>query len=146
MEEYFARQQQTPAPANHLVLAILSTVFGLLCCCGFTLPFGVVAIVFASQVTGKYASGDFQGAISSAKQAKIWGWISMGLVILGFILCLLFVLVMFLVGMNDPTVFDDSYMYDAPQYEILFLLTRPINCNPRISICLSKICFHFVIA
>ena len=41
----------------------------------------------------------------------------MGLVILGFILCLLFVLVMFLVGMNDPTVFDDSYMYDAPQYE-----------------------------
>ena len=117
MEEYFARQQQPPAPSNHLVLAILSTVFGFLCCSGINLPFGIVAIVFASQVNGKYASGDFQGALSSAKQAKIWGLISMGLVILGFVLCLLFVLVMFLVGMNDPTVFDDSYMYDAPQYE-----------------------------
>ena len=117
MEEYFERQQQPPAPSNHLVLAILSTVFGFLCCSGINLPFGIVAIVFASQVNGKYASGDFQGALSSAKQAKIWGWISMGLVILGFILCLLFVLVMFLVGMNDPTVFDDPYMYEAPQYE-----------------------------
>ena len=117
MEEYFARQQQPPAPSNHLVLAILSTVFGFLCCSGINLPFGIVAIVFASQVNGKYASGDVQGAMSSAKQAKIWGWISMGLVILGFILCLLFFLFMILVGINVPTVFDDPYMYDAPHYE-----------------------------
>ena len=117
MEEYFARQQQPPAPSNHLVLAILSTVFGFLCCSGINLPFGIVAIVFASHGNGKYASGDFQGALSSAKQAKIWGWISMGLVILGFILCLLFFLFMILVGINVPTVFDDPYMYDAPHYE-----------------------------
>ena len=109
MEEYFARQQQTPAPANHLVLAILSTVFGLLCCCGFNLPFGVVAIVFASQVNGKYASGDFQGAISSAKQAKIWGWISMGLVILWFVLILILFMIGFLGAFFAPQ--SNQYYY-----------------------------------
>ena len=117
MEEYIQRQNQPRMPSSQLVLAILSTVLGLFCCCGLNLPFGIVAIIFASQVNGKYSAGDFPGALSAARQAKIWGWISMGLVILGFILCLLFVLVMFLVGMNDPTVFDDPYMYDAPQYE-----------------------------
>ena len=64
---------------------VFCVVVGSIC------PLEVVAIVFASQVNGKYASGDFQGALSSAKQAKIWGWISMGLVILGFVLCLIFV-------------------------------------------------------
>ncbi|MBT3637668.1 MAG: CD225/dispanin family protein [Opitutae bacterium] len=116
MDQQFS-SQPPPMPGNHLVLAILSTVLGFLCCSGINLPFGIVAIVFASQVNGKYASGDFQGAISSAKQAKIWGWISMGLVILGFVLCLLGLLLMFFIGINDPYAFDDPYMYDTPQYE-----------------------------
>ena len=107
MEEYFARQQQPPAPSNHLVLAILSTVFGVLCCSGINLPFGIVAIVFASQVNGKYASGDFQGAISSAKQAKIWGWISMGLVILGFVL----ILILFMIGFFGAFFAPQSNQY-----------------------------------
>jgi len=115
--EFQLPNQQPPMPGNQLVLAILSTVFGLFCCSGLNLPFGIVAIVFASQVNGKYASGDFQGAISSAKQAKIWGWISMGLVILGFVLCLLFLSLMIFAGINDPYAFDDPYMYDTPQYE-----------------------------
>ena len=119
MEEYFARQQQPPAPSNHLVLAILSTVFGFLCCSGINFPFGIVAIVFASQVNGKYASGDFQGAISSAKQAKIWGWISMGLVILGFVINLIYFIFALLAGGLSATesLYDDPYRYDAPQYD-----------------------------
>jgi hypothetical protein len=50
-------------PPNYLVWAILSTV---LCC----LPLGVVSIVFAAQVNGKWASGDFAGAQESSRKAK----------------------------------------------------------------------------
>jgi hypothetical protein len=61
---------QPPAspPQNYLVWAILSTLF----CC---LPLGIVSIVFASQVNGKYQAGDFAGALDSSNKAKqfaIW--------------------------------------------------------------------------
>lgn len=52
-------------PPNYLVWAILTTIF----CC---LPLGVVSIVFAAQVDGKYASGDYAGALSASKAAKNW--------------------------------------------------------------------------
>lgn len=57
-----------PPPPNYLVWAILTTV---LCC----LPLGVVSIVFASQVNGKWLAGDAQGAVNSSRKAKtfaIW--------------------------------------------------------------------------
>jgi len=41
------------------VQAILCTLF----CC---LPFGIVAIVFAAQVDGKLAAGDYNGAVYSS--------------------------------------------------------------------------------
>ena len=62
---------QPPAaqpPNNHLVWAILSTIF----CC---LPLGIVSIVFAAQVNSKWAAGDFAGAQDSADKARkfaIW--------------------------------------------------------------------------
>jgi hypothetical protein len=55
-------------PQNYLVWAILSTIF----CC---LPLGVVSIVFAAQVNGKWAAGDAAGAQASSRKAKqfaIW--------------------------------------------------------------------------
>ena len=52
----------TPPP-NYLVWAILSTIF----CC---LPFGIASIVFAAQVNGKWASGDYAGAQASSEKAK----------------------------------------------------------------------------
>ena len=57
----------TPPP-NYLVWAILVTIF----CC---LPLGIASIVFAAQVNGKYAAGDFAGAMDSSRKAKqfaIW--------------------------------------------------------------------------
>lgn len=54
-----------PKPETHLVWAILST---LLCC----LPLGVVAIIFAAQVDGKYAQGDYAGAAASSRKAKLF--------------------------------------------------------------------------
>jgi hypothetical protein len=118
VEEYIQRQQHPPMPSNQLVLAILSTVLGLLCCCGLNLPFGIVAIVFASQVNGKYSAGDFQGALSAAKQAKIWGWISMGLVITSLVLNILyFVFVLLVAGAESYSLEGEAPFYDPPQYE-----------------------------
>ena len=52
----------TPPP-NHLVWAILSTLF----CC---LPLGIASIVFAAQVNSKYAAGDIAGAQESSEKAR----------------------------------------------------------------------------
>ena len=103
-------------PSNQLVLAILSTVMGFLCCCGLDLPFGIFAIVFASQVNGEYVEGDYPRALSAAKQAKIWGWISMGLVIMSLVLYILyFVFILFVAGAGSYGLEDP--FYDSPQYE-----------------------------
>lgn len=56
---------------NYLIPAILSTI----CCC---VPFGIVAIVYASQVNSKLASGDYSGALEASSKAKLWCWLSFG--------------------------------------------------------------------
>ncbi|GAA2281261.1 hypothetical protein GCM10010149_26920 [Nonomuraea roseoviolacea subsp. roseoviolacea] len=81
---------QTP-PDNHLVAAILTTLF----CC---LPLGIVSIVKSSQVNSKWQVGDYQGAVQASEEAKTWwkrsliaGIIWWVLVIIGYVL--LFVIV-----------------------------------------------------
>lgn len=59
-------------PPNYLVWSILATLF----CC---LPAGIVSIVFAAQVDGKYASGDYAGAVAASGTARTWAWVSFGL-------------------------------------------------------------------
>ena len=54
-----------PKPNNHMLLAILSTIF----CC---LPTGIVAIIYANQVDSTYAAGDYAGAQSKANAARNW--------------------------------------------------------------------------
>ena len=56
-------------PDNYLVWAILSTV---LCC----MPFGIVAILKASQVDTFWAQGNQTEAIEAANAAKKWTIIS----------------------------------------------------------------------
>jgi len=88
----YGQPQQQPYRAsallevpNYLVQAILCTVF----CC---LPFGIVAIVFAAQVNGKLAAGDYHGAVSYSHSARTWCWVSFWL---GIVPILLWVLFMF---------------------------------------------------
>lgn len=86
--QYGAQPYYQPvAPAyyvkNHLVWAILTTV---LC----FLPFGVVAIVYASQVDGKLARGDYNGAVHSSKRAKQWSWASLGAILAFWLLYIIF--------------------------------------------------------
>lgn len=71
-----------PKPDNHLVIAILSTLF----CC---LPLGVVSIVNAVKVDSAFASGNYYEAVAHSEAAKKWAiWsalIFVPLFILGFI-------------------------------------------------------------
>lgn len=72
---------------NHLVWAILSTLF----CC---LPFGIVSIVYASQVDGKRAAGDIAGAREASGKAKFWALLSAGLMLIPLLLYVLFIVVL----------------------------------------------------
>jgi hypothetical protein len=87
-------------PQNYLVWAILTTIF----CC---LPAGVVAIVYAAQVNGKWAMGDFQGAMNSSKNAKVWSIISACGIVAVVGIWMLFALVIF--AHTAATLHQDTY-------------------------------------
>jgi len=69
---------------NGLVPAILATIF----CC--PIP-GIVAIVYAAQVSGHTQQGDIRRAQDAANSAKTWTWVAFGL-------GLVFVLIQVLIG------------------------------------------------
>jgi hypothetical protein len=54
---------------NYLIPAIFCTA----CCC---LPFGIPAIVYATQVNSKSAAGDVVGAQKASAKARMWCWIA----------------------------------------------------------------------
>jgi hypothetical protein len=58
----------------------------LFCC----LPFGIVAIVYAAQVSGKIAEGDYRGARAASSNAATWCWVSFGCGLVGGLLWFLF--------------------------------------------------------
>lgn len=57
--------EMRPMPKNWFVEAILLT---LLC----SPIFGIIAIIYANKVEPRYYAGDYDGAVSSAKSAKMW--------------------------------------------------------------------------
>jgi hypothetical protein len=68
---------------NYMIWAILSTV---LCCW----PTGIFALIYATQVNTKIATGDIAGAQEDAKKAKMWCWITFAAGIAGLILIIIF--------------------------------------------------------
>ncbi len=46
---------------------------------------GIVAIVFAAQVSGRIGSGNYAGATEASSYAKIMNWVSLGIMALGVI-------------------------------------------------------------
>lgn len=68
----FESPQTMQEVPNHLVKAILVTIF----CC---LPCGVVAIVFAAQVNSQVQTGNIAEAQRLSKQANTWG--NVGLIV-----------------------------------------------------------------
>lgn len=75
-----------PKPDNYLVWAILTTLF----CC---LPLGIVSIVFAAQVDGKYNSGDYAGAVESSEKAKKFAKFAVLAGVAAIVLYILFIVV-----------------------------------------------------
>ena len=56
---------QGPPPSSNMVWAILTTI---LCC----LPFGIVAIVYASKVDGYWYAGNYEAAYDASNKARNW--------------------------------------------------------------------------
>jgi len=90
-------QGQAPQPytgepiPNYLWQSIVCTVLGLMCC--LSLPFGIVAIVFSTQVNSKLAYGDIAGAKDASNKAKIFCWVSIGIfAVIGILYALLMIL------------------------------------------------------
>jgi hypothetical protein len=81
----------TPDIPNHLAPAILTTLF----CC---LPFGIVAIVKAAQVSSLAAGGNLEAARKASDDAKRWSWISFGV---GLGVIVLYLLVAVAVGTSS---------------------------------------------
>jgi predicted secreted protein len=78
-------------PPNNLVWAILCTLF----CC---LPLGVVSIVYAAQVNGKWQAGDAAGAQESSRKARqfaMWG------AIIGLVVIVLYFILIVAVGVGS---------------------------------------------
>jgi len=67
---YGQQQPMMPKPNSHMTLAVLSTLF----CCLIT---GIIAIVYASKVDGRYFAGDYAGAKSASDWARNWSIIGM---------------------------------------------------------------------
>ena len=82
MEIINEKQDIQAPPPNYLAWAIITTI---LCC----LPFGIVSIIYASQVNNKWVAGDFTGAASASKNAKIWAWVSFAAGVLAFIISMI---------------------------------------------------------
>jgi predicted secreted protein len=81
-------------PPNHLVWAILSTLF----CC---LPLGVASIVFAAQVNSKYAAGDIAGAQDSSQKPRKYAlWAT----IIGVVLAVLYILLVVVLGVAGSSM------------------------------------------
>ena len=80
-----------PQPDNYLVWAILTTIF----CC---LPAGIVSIVYSSKVSGLWMQGQYAEAQAAANNAKRWAIISAAIVGVLIVCYLLFMLVMFVIG------------------------------------------------
>lgn len=86
-------QPPVPRPKNWLVESILVTIF----CC---LPLGIVGIVNAAQINGRYDRGDYEGALEASRQAGKWTKIGFFASIIGVIIYVIFVFVLGYGGMG----------------------------------------------
>ena len=87
---HVAPQDRPPMPPSNLVWAILTTLF----CC---LPFGIVSIVYASQVNGFYVGGFYEEAQHSSKRAGQW---AMWAAITGCLILIIYLVIVFTVATN----------------------------------------------
>ncbi len=91
MEQNYQQQMLTP-PKNWLVESILVTLF----CC---LPFGIVGIIYASQVSSKFASGDHNGSLEASRNAAKWTKIGF---FVGLAVIVIYIIAVVAIGVSLP--------------------------------------------
>jgi len=79
-------------PAEPIPNYLWQSIAVTLCCC---LPLGIVAIIFASQVSSKSSAGNIAGATESSRKAKMWCLISLGVGVVVHIITVIFYAFMF---------------------------------------------------
>lgn len=89
----YERPAPPPMPDNHLVWAILSTIF----CC---LPFGVVSIVYAAQVESLYLQGRYEEAVDKSNKAFKWAIASAATIVAIVMLYVLILLIIAILGIK----------------------------------------------
>lgn len=67
-----------------MVLAIVAAVVGFLTCCIGAI-FGIIGIVFASQVNSKWQQGDVAGAADAARKARTFSMIGIVLAVIALV-------------------------------------------------------------
>ncbi len=90
MEQNYQQQPMLTPPKNWLVESILVTLF----CC---LPFGVVGIVYATQVSSKFNAGDQAGALQASRDAAKWTKIGF---FVGLAVLVLYIIAIFAFGVT----------------------------------------------
>ncbi|XP_030848862.1 proline rich transmembrane protein 1B-like [Strongylocentrotus purpuratus] len=96
-------RQASPMPDQHLILAIFVTIF----CC---LPFGLVAVIKASNVKSRYSAGDEAGAEAASRGAKKWATLALVTGLIVNILVIIAILVyyfLFIKAVTEAFSFDD---------------------------------------
>lgn len=79
-QSYNQQQEKPPIPNTYLWQSIVVTI---LCC----MPFGIAAIVNATQVESRYNQGNYEGAQRASRNAKnfsIWSLVAAGIFYLGY--------------------------------------------------------------
>jgi hypothetical protein len=69
---------------NYLVQSIIS----IFCCW----PLAIPAIIFAAQVNGKLAAGDYAGAVDASKKAKMFSTIAIGIGLVAIVIQIIMVI------------------------------------------------------
>ncbi|MEG2805265.1 CD225/dispanin family protein [Stenotrophomonas sp.] len=97
---------------NYLVWSIIVTVLAFFMCCVSCLSFpaiatGIVSIVFGTKVNTLLNQGDLVGARQASKNAKLWAWISTGILIASTLFSLIWL----------ATVGMDGYMEQIQQFQ-----------------------------
>jgi len=76
-------------------LSIVALVLSIVCCNIISIVFGILAIIKSNDVAKYQGMGQTQMALSAAKNAKLFSWIAIGVIIFGFILN---IIIMFAMG------------------------------------------------
>ena len=97
---------------NHLIWSIVVTIVSFFLCCVSCLSFpaiatGIVAIVFGTKVNTLLNQGDLVAARNASKNAKIWAWVTSGILIAATLFSLIWL----------ATVGTEGYMEQIQQLQ-----------------------------